>query len=105
VLGKTIDDPHDAVLHERVTEVEQVPEPLVCKAQVGQELLLVCVGESFNALHFDDDLVFDKQIDPKALVELEPFVRKRNSNLPFLGVPGVLARVISSSESLCGFHY
>src|SRR5688572_32537670 len=76
-----IDGSGDAMLHKCFAEVEQVTKPLVCEAQVGQELLLVCVAESLRTLEFDDDLVFDDEIRPEALVESESLICNRNGDL------------------------
>ncbi len=41
------------------------------------------VVEPLDTLELDNDLVFDQQVGPKALLELESLVCDRNCNLPF----------------------
>src|SRR5262249_3395199 len=83
LFGEVIGDSGNSVLHERLAEVEQVSEPLVSEAQVGQELLPVHLMDLFDTLQLDDDLVFDDEVHAKGLVESEPLIRQRNRDLPF----------------------
>ena len=66
---------------EGLVEIEQVTESAVGQAEVGQELFSVCVREFLDALQFDDDLVFDEEIDAKSLVEFQRVVRDCDRSL------------------------
>ena len=59
---ESIDRAGNSILHQGLAETQQVSEPPVGKPQVGEELLLVCIVESFHTLEFHDDLVFDEKV-------------------------------------------
>jgi hypothetical protein len=69
-----VDDAGNPMLHQGLAKIQQVSRLPVGQAQVGKELLLVRVIEPFDTLEPDDDLVFDQQVHPKALVKFETFM-------------------------------
>jgi hypothetical protein len=80
---ETIDDSGNPMLHDCLTEIQQVSKSLVSAAKIGQDLLLVGVVESLYALELEDDLVFNNEIDPKTFIESESLVSSWKRELSF----------------------
>ena len=69
------------MLHQSLAKIKQVSQFLIGQAQISKKLLLMGVIEPFDALKFDDDLIFDQEVYPKTFVKFETFVLNGNSDL------------------------
>jgi len=77
--------PSDSLTQVRDVEVNEQSDPLATQFEVGEQLCLVDRKDGLKRFHFDDHLVFDKQVDAIAELDDKAIVFDRKGFLRFEG--------------------
>jgi hypothetical protein len=88
----SVDGPGDPIAHERLAEVEQIPEFEARETEIRQQLLLVRRGHPLDRLQLHNGESFDNQICPKAFVKRLAAILDSDANLPLDAKPPTLQR-------------
>ena len=77
-----VDDPLQAFTIRGTTKIHEQPKGLLCKSQVGEQLLAMYRQQFFDGLHFNDKRMLNEKVDPKPLLKHDSLIVDRHWLLP-----------------------
>jgi hypothetical protein len=102
LFRQVVDGTHDAITHERRSEIQEQPKFLVSQPEVGLELLAMNRSDVFDGFEFEYDEIVHHDIGTEAFVEFEAVIPEGNRLLADAG-QAPLEKEVSKGGFIDGF--